>query len=51
MFLHAHRIQLPMPEGMAPVDAEAPVPTDLTLVLDKLRRFSSPRDARMEYDA
>lgn len=48
MFLHAHRIHLPMPEGVAAVDAEAPIPADLALVLDKLRRFSSPRDARMD---
>jgi RluA family pseudouridine synthase len=51
MFLHAHRIRLPMPEDGVALEAEAQPPADLALVLDKLRRFSSPRDARMEQDA
>jgi 23S rRNA pseudouridine955/2504/2580 synthase len=42
MFLHASRIEIPGGDGVALV-AEAPMPHDLALVLEKLRRFAAPR--------
>lgn len=42
MFLHAERIEW-TPAAGAPVAAVAPLPDDLVLVLDKLRRFAAPR--------
>jgi RluA family pseudouridine synthase len=40
MFLHALRIAVPSPDGGEPVRAEAPLPAELQVVLDKLRRFA-----------
>ncbi|MFO1051231.1 MAG: RluA family pseudouridine synthase [Planctomycetota bacterium] len=39
-FLHAALLELPAPDGGTPLFAHAPLPDDLTLALDKLRRFA-----------
>jgi len=40
MFLHAHKIVVPAMAGGEPVSVESPLPSDLELVLAKLRHFS-----------
>jgi 23S rRNA-/tRNA-specific pseudouridylate synthase len=44
MFLHARAIEVALGEGDA-VRAQAPLPDDLQIVLDKLRRFAPGREA------
>ena len=43
-FLHAARVEVPMPEGLAPLCAESALPADLQLALEKLRRFAPRSD-------
>ena len=43
MFLHAEVLKIPGDSGGPELTAHAPLPKDLTLVLDKMRRFASPR--------
>jgi RluA family pseudouridine synthase len=42
MFLHAHRVEIPVPDGGRALRAESPLPDDLSIVMQKLRRFASP---------
>ena len=41
MFLHATRLTFQSPEGGAMTSVESPLPRDLDLVLEKLRRFGA----------
>ena len=43
MFLHASRIAVPSPDGGQPLVAESKLPGELSLALDKLRRFALRR--------
>lgn len=46
MFLHAARVVVPRPDGGEPLVAEAPLPKDLRIALEKLRRFAAPSQRR-----